>query len=185
MSTALFETHFPGLALKGRGKVRDIYDLGDALLIVASDRISAFDVIMADPIPDKARFSPRSRISGSPRSAILSPHTCWRPMSAVFPIPCRPYAETLRDRSILVTKPRWSPSSAWFGLSERLRLERVPRPRQRLRHPLPGGLVESDRLAEPIFTPATKAELGTHDENVSFDRMVRDLGASCPSGFAH
>ncbi len=178
MGTALFETNLPGLLLKGRGKVRDIYDLGDALLIVASDRISAFDVVMNDPIPDKGKIL--TQISAFWFSQIddLTPHHLLTTDVAGFPPACRPYVESLRDRSMLVKKARVVPfecvvrgylsGSGWNEYREGGSVCAIR---------LPKGLVESDRLEEPIFTPATKAELGTHDLNVPFDRMVQDLGA--------
>ena len=178
MGTALFETNLPGLPLKGRGKVRDIYDLGDALLIVASDRISAFDVVMNDPIPDKGKILTQISTFWFGQIGDLTPHHLLSTDVATFPPACRPYAEILRDRSMLVRKARVVPfecvvrgylsGSGWKEYRESGSVCGIR---------LPKGLVESDRLEEPIFTPATKAELGTHDLNVPFDRMVQDLGA--------
>ena len=177
MGPALFETTLPGLRLKGRGKVRDIYDLGDALLIVASDRISAFDVVMNDPIPDKGKILTQISAFWFSQIADLAPHHLLSTDVAAFPPECQAYAETLRDRSMLVRKARVIPfecvvrgylsGSGWKEYRESGSVCGIR---------LPKGLVESDRLEEPIFTPATKAELGTHDLNVSFDHMVRDLG---------
>lgn len=177
MGTALFETNLPGLTLKGRGKVRDIYDLGDALLIVASDRISAFDVIMDDPIPDKGKILTQISNFWFAQVGDLVPTHLLATDVAKFPAACQPYAETLRDRSMHVTKARVLPfecvvrgflsGSGWKEYREQGSVCGIR---------LPSGLVESDRLVEPIFTPATKEEVGTHDQNVSFDRMVRDLG---------
>ncbi|OGB88187.1 MAG: phosphoribosylaminoimidazolesuccinocarboxamide synthase [candidate division NC10 bacterium RIFCSPLOWO2_12_FULL_66_18] len=177
MGPALFETTLPGLRLKGRGKVRDIYDLGDALLIVASDRISAFDVVMNDPIPDKGKILTQISAFWFSQIADLAPHHLLSTDVAAFPPACQAYAETLRDRSMLVRKARVIPfecvvrgylsGSGWKEYRESGSVCGIR---------LPKGLVESDRLEEPIFTPATKAELGTHDLNVSFDHMVRDLG---------
>ena len=176
MGTALFETNLPGLTLKGRGKVRDIYDLGDALLIVASDRISAFDVVMNDPIPDKGKILTQiSDVLVRARSATWPRRTSWPPTSRKFPRclpavrrdPARPLhvRHQGEGRPLRVRGPR---------LSERLGLEGVPRARAAsAASDCPRGLVESDRLAEPIFTPATKEEVGTHDQNVS----VRPDGA--------
>jgi len=179
MGTALFETNLPGLQLKGRGKVRDIYDLGDALLIVASDRISAFDVVMNDPIPDKGKILTQISTFWFGQIGDLTPHHLLSTDVATFPPACRPYAETLRDRSMLVRKARVVPfecvvrgylsGSGWKEYRESGSVCDIR---------LPKGLVESDRLEEPIFTPATKAELGTHDLNVPFERMVQDLGAA-------
>jgi len=177
MSTALFETNFPGLTLKARGKVRDIYDLGDALLIVASDRISAFDVVMNDPIPDKGKILTQISAFWFEKVGDLAPTHLLAADVRKFPAVCQPYADLLRDRSMYVTKARVVPfecvvrgylsGSGWKEYREQGSVCGIR---------LPRGLVESDRLAEPIFTPATKEEVGTHDQNVSFDRMVRDLG---------
>ena len=177
MGTALFETNFPHLTLKGRGKVRDIYDLGDTLLIVASDRISAFDVVMNDPIPDKGKILTQISAFWFTQIADLGPHHLLSTDVAAFPPACQAYTENLRDRSMLVRKARVVPfecvvrgylsGSGWKEYRESGSVCGIR---------LPQGLVESDRLEQPIFTPATKAELGTHDQNVPFDQMVRDLG---------
>ncbi|HSD52178.1 MAG TPA: phosphoribosylaminoimidazolesuccinocarboxamide synthase, partial [Candidatus Methylomirabilis sp.] len=178
MGTALFDTNLPGLPLKGRGKVRDIYDLDDALLIVASDRISAFDVVMNDPIPDKGKILTQISAFWFSQIGDLTPHHLLTTDVTAFPPVCRPYAEILRDRTMLVKKARVVPfecvvrgylsGSGWKEYRESGSVCEIG---------LPKGLVESDRLEEPIFTPATKAELGAHDLNVPFGRMVQDLGA--------
>ncbi len=177
MGTALFETRLPSLSLKGRGKVRDIYDLGDALLIVASDRISAFDVVMDDPIPDKGKILTQISAFWFSQIADLAPHHLLSTDVTAFPPMCQVYTDTLRDRSMLVRKARVIPfecvvrgylsGSGWKEYRESGSVCGIR---------LPKGLVESDRMEEPIFTPATKAEPGTHDLNVPFDHMVRDLG---------
>src|SRR5512139_434608 len=177
MGTAVFETNLPGLTLKARGKVRDIYDLGDALLIVASDRISAFDVVMDDPIPDKGKILTQISAFWFERIGDLAPTHLLATEVRKFPAACQPYADLLRERSMYVTKARVVPfecvvrgylsGSGWKEYREQGSVCGIR---------LPRGLVESDRLAEPIFTPATKEEVGTHDQNVSFDRMVSDLG---------
>ena len=179
MGTALFQTNFPGLTLKGRGKVRDIYDLGDTLLIVASDRISAFDVVMADPIPDKGKILTQISAFWFSQIAGLAPHHLISTDVANFPPACRAYAESLRDRSMHVKKAQVVPfecvvrgylsGSGWKEYRQSGSVCGIP---------LPKGLVESDRLEEPIFTPATKAELGTHDLNISFEYMTRELGST-------
>ncbi|HTX55443.1 MAG TPA: phosphoribosylaminoimidazolesuccinocarboxamide synthase [Candidatus Baltobacteraceae bacterium] len=178
MGTALFETQLPGLPLKGRGKVRDIYDLGDALLIVASDRISAFDVIMNDPIPDKGKILTHISNFWFAQIKDIAPTHLLATEVADFPVACRPYADQLKDRSMLVRKAQVIPFEcvvrgylSGSGWKEYQKSGSVCGIR------LPAGLVESDRLGEPIFTPATKETVGTHDENVSFERMVRDLGS--------
>jgi len=179
MGTALFQTNFPGLSLKGRGKVRDIYDLGDTLLIVASDRISAFDVVMADPIPDKGKILTQISAFWFSQIAGLTPHHLISTDVANFPPACRGYAESLRDRSMHVKKAQVVPfecvvrgylsGSGWKEYRQSGSVCGIP---------LPKGLVESDRLEEPIFTPATKAEMGTHDLNISFEYMTRELGST-------
>jgi len=179
MGTALFQTNFPGLSLKGRGKVRDIYDLGDTLLIVASDRISAFDVVMADPIPDKGKILTQISAFWFSQIAGLAPHHLISTDVANFPPACRGYAESLRDRSMHVKKAQVVPfecvvrgylsGSGWKEYRQSGSVCGIP---------LPKGLVESDRLEEPIFTPATKAEMGTHDLNISFEYMTRELGST-------
>jgi phosphoribosylaminoimidazole-succinocarboxamide synthase len=177
MGTAFFETNLPGLTLRARGKVRDIYELGDALLIVATDRISAFDVVMHDPIPDKGKILTQISAFWFSQVAELTPHHLLSTDVTAFPPACQVYAETLRDRSMLVRKARVIPfecvvrgylsGSGWKEYRVGGRVCGIR---------LPSGLVESDRLEEPVFTPATKAEVGTHDLNVPFDRMVGDLG---------
>jgi phosphoribosylaminoimidazole-succinocarboxamide synthase len=177
MGTALFQTNLPGLKLRGRGKVRDIYDLGDNLLIIASDRISAFDVVMNDPIPDKGKILTQISAFWFGQIADLVPHHLISTDVATFPPAARGYSESLRDRSMLVKKARIIPfecvvrgylsGSGWKEYREGGSVCGIR---------LPKGLVESDRLEEPIFTPATKEEMGTHDVNVPFDQMVRDLG---------
>ena len=177
MGTAVYETNLPGLQLKARGKVRDIYDLGDALLIVASDRISAFDVIMDDPIPDKGKILTGISTFWFEQIGDLAPTHLLATDVQKFPAVCQPYAEILLDRSMYVTKARVIPfecvvrgylsGSGWKEYREHGSVCGIR---------LPQGLVKSDRLTEPIFTPATKEEVGTHDQNVPFGRMVRDLG---------
>ncbi len=178
MGTALFETQLPGLHLKGRGKVRDIYDLGDALLIVASDRISAFDVIMNDPIPDKGKILTQISNFWFAQIKDIAPTHLLATEVTDFPAACQLYADQLKDRSMLVRKAQVIPFEcvvrgylSGSGWKEYQKSGSVCGIR------LPAGLVESDRLGEPIFTPATKETVGTHDENVAFERMVRDLGS--------
>jgi phosphoribosylaminoimidazole-succinocarboxamide synthase len=170
-------TDFPGLKLVARGKVRDIYDLGEALLLVTSDRISAFDVIMNEPIPDKGFVLTEissfwfRRMEDIVKNHIISTDV------ADFPAVCRPYVDLLRGRSMLVKKARPLPvecivrgyvsGSGWKEYQSSGSICDIQ---------LPPGLKESDRLPEPIFTPSTKAELGTHDENISFERMVELCG---------
>ncbi len=174
---AVYETHFPDLKLFSRGKVRDNYDLGDSLLMVATDRISAFDVVMKQPIPGKGKILTRMTLFWFERiDDLVDTHLISADVEA-FPEVCRPYRETLKDRSLWVKKADPIPFEcvvrgylAGSGWREYRRDGKI------CGIPLPAGLREADRLPEPIFTPATKAEHGEHDENVSFDAMVNALG---------
>lgn len=178
MGAPLFETHLPDLPLRARGKVRDIYDLEDSLLIVASDRISAFDVVMQDPIPDKGKILTQISTFWFAQIGSLVPIHLLSADVERFPAPCQPYREQLRDRSMWVQKARVIPfecvvrgylsGSGWKEYRESGAVCGIR---------LPDGLVESARLETPIFTPATKEAVGTHDVNVPFERMVSDLGA--------
>jgi len=174
---AIYETHLPKLKLKGRGKVRDIYDLGDSLLIVASDRISAFDVVMPNPIPDKGRILTQLSIYWFHQMEDLIENHLLATEVKDFPAPCQDYAEVLEGRSMLVRKAEPLPvecvvrgylsGSAWVEYQKTGETCGVR---------LPPGLQESSPLPEPIFTPATKAEAGTHDENIPFNQVEHMLG---------
>ena len=171
------DTHFPDIPLLNRGKVRDVYELGDNLLIVATDRISAFDVIMDDPIPDKGRILTQLSLFWFERlSSIIDNHVITADPQE-YPDVCRPYKEYLAGRSMLVHKAKPIPveciargylsGSGWLEYQARESISGIP---------LPGGLKESSELPEPIFTPSTKAEPGDHDENISFDDVVGIVG---------
>ena len=118
-SQVISTTEFKTLKLKGRGKVRDIYDLGDRLLIVATDRISAFDVVMPNPVPDKGRILTQlSKFWFDLTKEIVSNHVISTKVGD-YPQECRPYQEMLKGRSMLVVKPMSFPSSVWFeGISQ-------------------------------------------------------------------
>ena len=176
-SNVISKTEFKTLTLRGRGKVRDIYDLGGQLLIVATDRISAFDVVMPNPIPDKGRvLTQLSKFWFDITKDIVPNHIISLDVKD-FPQACRPYENTLRDRSMLVVKTEVVPvecvvrgylsGSGWVEYEKTGEVCGIP---------LSKGLVESSKLEEPIFTPATKAELGEHDENINFERMERIVG---------
>ncbi len=177
MPQTVKQTDFPGLKLVNRGKVRDIYDLGDALLMVTSDRISAFDVIMNEPIPDKGKvLTLISKFWFSQMEDIIPNHIISTEV-ADYPAACQPYADVLAGRSMLVKKAEplaaecivrgYVSGSGWKDYKATGAICGIT---------LPEGLQESDRLVEPIFTPSTKAELGTHDENVTFEEMARICG---------
>jgi phosphoribosylaminoimidazole-succinocarboxamide synthase len=176
-STVIAQTEFKTLTLKGRGKVRDIYDLGDRLLIVATDRISAFDVVMPDPIPDKGRvLTQLSKFWFELTQGLIDNHLVSTRVEE-FPQGCRPYTDVLRDRSMWVVKADPLPiecvvrgylsGSGWAEYRDKGEVCGIK---------LPKGLVESSRLDEPIFTPATKAEAGLHDENITYERMEKIVG---------
>ncbi len=175
---AVYETNFPGLSLFSRGKVRDNYDLGDSLLMVATDRISAFDVVMKQPIPGKGKILTQMTLFWFEQVKDLVETHLISADVATFPEACRPYRRDLEGRSLWVKKARPIPFEcvvrgylAGSGWREYLRDGKI------CGIPLPEGLREADRLAEPIFTPATKAEQGDHDENVSFAYMADALGS--------
>jgi phosphoribosylaminoimidazole-succinocarboxamide synthase len=165
------------VTLKGRGKVRDIYDLGETLLIVATDRISAFDVVMPNPIPDKGMVLTQiSRFWFDAMKDIVPNHLISTEVED-FPEVCKPYQEILAGRTMWVKKAEPLPVEcvvrgylSGSGLKEYQTREEVCGIR------LPEGLVESSKLEEPIFTPATKAEAGAHDENISFEQVVELIG---------
>ncbi len=170
-------TEFPSLTLKGRGKVRDIYDLSDRLLIVATDRISAFDVVMPNPIPDKGRILTQlSRFWFDLTKGIVPNHILSTEVGD-YPKECQPYQETLRGRSMLVVKTEVLPVECVVrGYLSGSGWEEYRKTGKVCGIQLPKGLRESSRLEEPIFTPATKAEMGLHDENITFEKVEKTIG---------
>jgi len=169
------ETNLPGLPVR-RGKVRDIYDLGDRLLIVATDRISAYDVVMPTPIPDKGRVLTGLSAWWFDFLSDLTAHHLITTDVAEMPAEVQAHADTLAGRTMLCRKAEVFPvecvvrgylaGSGWREYRDRGTVCGVA---------LPPGLRQSDALPEPIFTPATKAESG-HDENISFERVVEMVG---------
>lgn len=168
------ETQFAGISPAARGKVRDIYDLGDELLIVATDRLSAFDVVLPTPIPDKGRVLTQLSLFWFELLRNVIPNHV---LSATeFPSPFDRYRDDLAGRSMLVRKARSLPiecvvrgyvsGSGWKDYRATGKICGLV---------LPAGLQESDRLPEPIFTPATKAVTG-HDENITFEQAVSLVG---------
>jgi phosphoribosylaminoimidazole-succinocarboxamide synthase len=168
------ETNFPRLKLRGRGKVRDIYELDDLLLIVATDRLSAFDVVLPTPIPDKGRVLTQLSVFWFDYlEDVVKNHLI---ASKFFPPELAPYVDELRGRAMLVRKTEpvmvecvvrgYISGSGWKEYQKSGSVCGIR---------LPAGLVESDRLPEPIFTPSTKATTG-HDENISFDQVVSEIG---------
>jgi phosphoribosylaminoimidazole-succinocarboxamide synthase len=170
-------TEFKSLTLKGRGKVRDIYDLGDRLLIVATDRISAFDVVMPNPIPDKGRILTQlSKFWFDLTNDIVTNHILSTEVGG-YPRECQPYQEVLRDRSMLVVKTEVLPVECVVrGYLSGSGWEEYQKAGEVCGIRLPKGLQESSKLEEPIFTPATKAEMGLHDENINFEKVEKTVG---------
>jgi phosphoribosylaminoimidazole-succinocarboxamide synthase len=177
MAQTVFETKFDDLSVFKRGKVRDVYDLDDRLLLVATDRISAFDVIMQDPVPGKGSILTRiSLFWFDIINSIIDNHVIASDVDQ-YPQICRQYRDELEGRSMLVKKTRPLPvecvvrgyisGSGWKSYQKTGEVCGIR---------LPDGLRESDRLPEPIFTPSTKAELGEHDINISYDHMVDLIG---------
>jgi phosphoribosylaminoimidazole-succinocarboxamide synthase len=174
---ALYQTDLKGLKLVNRGKVRDLYDLGEYLLIVATDRISAFDVIMPNPIPGKGEILTKlSEFWFRQMADIIGNHLVTTDVDQ-FPAECRPHRDVLKGRSMLVKKAKPLPvecivrgyisGSAWKDYTD-------GKPVSGIR--LPAGLKESSRLAEPVFTPSTKAPEGEHDMPISQEEMARIVG---------
>jgi len=176
-SSVISTTEFTSLTLKGRGKVRDIYDLGRHLLIVATDRISAFDVIMPNPIPDKGKILTQlSKFWFGQTRDIIANHLISTEVND-FPKDVLPYREALKGRSMFVEKADPLPVECVVrGYLSGSGWEEYQRGGEVCGIRLPKGLLESSRLEEPIFTPATKAEMGLHDENITFERMEQVVG---------
>ncbi len=173
----ILQTHFPTLKLIGRGKVRDLYDLGEHLLLVATDRLSAFDVIMPQGIPHKGRVLTQISAFWFQHTADIIENHLVSVNVDDYPEACRPYHKQLAQRSMLVRKTQplliecvvrgYLSGSAWLEYKETGSVCGLK---------LPNGLIESDKLPQPIFTPATKAEAGQHDENISFERTAEIVG---------
>ena len=172
MANVVLKTDIPGAKLLNRGKVRDIYDAGDALLFVTTDRISAFDVIMTQGIPMKGIvLTQLSKFWFSQTGDIVANHFITDNITE-YPAPFNQHGELLRGRSMLVKKTQPLPvecvvrgylaGSGWKEYREFQTLHETP---------LPAGLLNGSQLPQPLFTPATKAESG-HDENISFERML-------------
>jgi phosphoribosylaminoimidazole-succinocarboxamide synthase len=176
MTDVITKTDFPDLKLLARGKVRDVYEVGDHLLIVTTDRVSAFDVVLPNGIPGKGRVLNQISIYWFGQMAgIIDNHLVATDLKD-FPAELQKYADILKDRSMLVKKSRPLPiecivrgylsGSGWKEYQKQGSVCGIR---------LPAGLVESARLYEPLFTPSTKAEKG-HDLNISFDEAADIIG---------
>jgi phosphoribosylaminoimidazole-succinocarboxamide synthase len=177
MGAVVKETSLSPLALVGRGKVRDIYRVEDKLLIVSTDRLSAFDVILPDPIPDKGKVLNKLSLFWMARTREIVPNHLITAEVDEYPDECREFSELLEGRSVLVRKAETFPvecvargyiiGSGWKDYQSTGSLCGIP---------MPPGLKQAEKLPEPIFTPSTKADIGDHDENISFDRVVDLVG---------
>ena len=172
----LFETSLQGLTPHRRGKVRDLYILGDHLLMVATDRISAYDLVLGSLIPDKGKVLTQLSAFWFERTGDIVPNHLVSTTPETYPDVCRPHADMLRDRSMLVRRTEPIPvecvargylaGSGWADYQRSGTVCGVA---------LPRGLRQSDRLPAPIFTPATKATSG-HDENISQAQAAELVG---------
>ena len=165
------------LPLFRRGKVRDVYDLGSQLLLVASDRISAFDFVLPTPVPDKGKILNEISVFWFNKlDGVIANHLITADVKK-YPDAAKPYAAQLDRRSMLVQKTEkldvecivrgYLAGSGWKEYQKTQSICGIP---------LPKGLSESEKLPEPIFTPTTKAEGGAHDENMTFDEMATLIG---------
>jgi len=171
-------TDFSGLKLVNRGKVRDMYDMGDSLLMVSTDRLSAFDVVMSEGIPGKGRVLTRMTEFWLGQISDIVPNHLITGDVDKYPAACRPYSDVLAGRSMLVKKAvpvmaecivrGYITGSGWNDYKKNGAVCGIA---------LPAGLRESDEFPQPLFTPSTKAEAGEHDENISFERMCEVVGA--------
>jgi phosphoribosylaminoimidazole-succinocarboxamide synthase len=176
VSTVITSTDLPGIERVASGKVRDVYAVGDDLLIVATDRISAFDCVLPQGIPGKGRVLTQMSLFWFDFLKDVVPNHLITADVAGFPAPLREYRDQLEGRSMLVKRCRMEPvecvargyvsGSGWKDYQRTGAICGIP---------LPAGLRDSDRLPAPIFTPAAKAATG-HDENISFDTAAETVG---------
>ncbi len=176
-SKPVSQTDLSPLSLAGRGKVRDVYHCQDQLLIVSTDRISAFDVILPDPIPDKGKVLNSLSVFWMNKTSEIAPNHLISADPSAYPEECRQFSKILEGRSMLVKKAKTFPvecvvrgyiiGSGWKDYQANGSICGIP---------LPEGLKQGEKLPEPIFTPSTKAELGEHDENIPFSRVVDLVG---------
>ena len=176
--TALLKTDLGNIPLLGRGKVRDLYAIGDNLLLVASDRISAFDHVLGSGIPGKGKILTQISLFWFDLLSGMVPNHLIATEVRDFPAELQPYADQLEGRSMLVKRAQMFPvecvargylaGSGWKEYQVEQTVCGIP---------LPPGLQDGSRLPAPIFTPATKSQDGSHDENISFDRVAGIVGA--------
>jgi phosphoribosylaminoimidazole-succinocarboxamide synthase len=173
----VYQTQFADLKLAGRGKVRDIYDLGGSLLIVASDRLSAFDVVLPNPIPRKGEVLTQISVYWFDQlKDIIGNHLISTDASS-YPEECQKYKNELEGRSMLVKKAKPLPvecivrgyisGSGWKDYKQTGMISGIK---------LPEGMKESQKMPEPIFTPSTKEEAGKHDQTIDFEKTKEMVG---------
>lgn len=177
MAHSVTETHFDNLDLIHRGKVRDLYEVDEKLLMVATDRISAFDVVMDDPIPNKGAVLTKLSLFWFDYLQDVIPNHLITADVDQYPAPCAPYRDQLQGRSLLVKKAKPLPvecivrgylsGSFWKAYQKSTTV---------CGFELPSGMQESEKFPEPLFTPSTKAEIGDHDENISVAQMENLVG---------
>lgn len=177
--TALIQSNLGDIPLLGRGKVRDLYAIDDALLMVASDRISAFDHVLATGIPGKGKILTQISLFWFDLLKDIVPNHLITAEVSEFPASLRPFASQLEGRSMLVKRAAMFPvecvargylaGSGWKEYKSQRTVCGIS---------LPGGLQDGSRLPEPIFTPATKSQDGAHDENISFAAVEKIIGSS-------
>ena len=177
--TSLLTTELGATPLIGRGKVRDLYAVGDALLLVATDRISAFDHVLATGIPGKGQILTQISLFWFDLLKDLVPNHLISAEVSEYPVSLHPYADQLQGRSMLVKRAAMFPVECvargyltGSGLKEYKVSGTV------CGIPLPAGLLDGSRLPEPLYTPSTKGEAGTHDENISFAATEAAVGAA-------
>ena len=178
MLASIFETNLPGVELVARGKVRDVYAAGNFLVIVATDRLSAFDYVLPTPIRDKGKVLTALTIFWLERLRDIVPNHFVSADVGEYPSEFHAYRDQLEGRSMLVHRAKmidvecvargYVSGSGWKDYRREGRICGIP---------LPAGLRESDQLPEPIFTPASKAQSG-HDENITFETVVQSSGAA-------
>ena len=177
--TALLATNLGNTQLVGRGKVRDLYVIGDQLLLVATDRISAFDHVLGTGIPGKGKILTQISLFWFEMMAEIVPNHLITADVREFPASLRDYADQLEGRSMLVKRAAMFPvecvargylaGSGWKDYKVNGALCGIP---------LPAGLEDGSRLPEPIFTPSTKSQDGSHDENIAYADVQRTIGAA-------
>jgi phosphoribosylaminoimidazole-succinocarboxamide synthase len=175
---ALITTNLGTIPLLGRGKVRDLYAIDDALLLVASDRISAFDHVLGTGIPGKGKILTQISLFWFDLLSDIVPNHVITADVNKYPAVLQPFADQLEDRSMLVKRANMFPvecvargylaGSGWKDYRATGKVCGIP---------LPAGLQDGSRLPEPLFTPATKSEGGAHDENISFEEIAARIGA--------